>query len=327
MKRLLAADPVIIDLNYVRRFCYWSWDSIKPSSNPGLVEHLHEIFMTAISMRLKKDRTALFSERWPRFAMYSCQPCPTGRHCPYYQPRSLKDAGSCTGSTVCRSIGITPPQLRAFGRTLAEIRSERRYDSAAIHQVGACPPERPGLIWNGEGGSVGFGQCHLTQAIIDLARCKDHAALAKEFRSYNDWSVPWWRLLRRGWSEYLCAQVEQRFRDEMWRPTPADPGRVPYFFLLFNDQRRKLDALQENADLIRAEMLTPFFDIEFLSAVAAANIDRFTGAQIICGMVAFVSVARPGNPLASLPRTCALSGPHSRRAGIPMGPSNPPGSG
>ena len=31
-------------------------------------------------------------------------------------------------------------------------------------------PERPGLIWNGEGGSCGFGHIHMTQAIIDLAR-------------------------------------------------------------------------------------------------------------------------------------------------------------
>jgi asparagine synthase (glutamine-hydrolysing) len=281
VKRLLAADAVVIDLNYVRRFCYWSWDSIKPSSSPGLVEHLHEIFMTAISMRLKHDRTAL------SFLSGGLD------------SRCIV-AGLVRQGITVHTINLGPPktQDRVLGRQFAEalglhhlecepwagpwwksvasgVTTLRRSIKSA-----PAPPERPGLIWNGEGGSVGFGQCHLTQAIIDLARCKDHAALAKEFRSYNDWSVPWWRLLRRGWSEYLCAQVEQRFRDEMWRPTPADPGRVPYFFLLFNDQRRKLDALQENADLIRAEMLTPFFDIEFLSAVAAANIDLFTGHKL-----------------------------------------------
>jgi hypothetical protein len=136
------------------------------------------------------------------------------------------------------------------------------------------------LIWNGEGGSVGFGHVHLTQAVVNLARSGDRAALAKAFRSYNDWSEGWRRILQRGWSDTLHAHVEQRFRDEMCRAAPDDPGRVPYFFLLFNDQRRKLDALQDNADLIRAEMLTPFFDIDLLSNIAAVNIDHFIGHKL-----------------------------------------------
>ena len=121
---------------------------------------------------------------------------------------------------------------------------------------------------------------HLTQAIVELARNGDRATLRKEFSSYNSWSTGWRRILRRGWSEELCAQVDQRFRSEMCRAAPEDPGRVPYFFLLFNDQRRKLDDLQANADLIRAEMLTPFFDIEFLTEIAAANIDLFIGHKL-----------------------------------------------
>jgi hypothetical protein len=49
---------------------------------------------------------------------------------------------------------------------------------------------------------------------------------------------------------------------------------------MFNDQRRKLEGLQANADLIRAEMLMPFFDMEFLSLITAAEIDLFIGHKI-----------------------------------------------
>ena len=66
----------------------------------------------------------------------------------------------------------------------------------------------------------------------------------------------------------------------MTRVTPIDSGRLPYFFLLFNDQRRKLESLEANADLIRAEMLTPFFDMELLSLISAARIDEFIGHDL-----------------------------------------------
>ena len=59
VKRLLAAETVVIDPDYVKRFCYWSWDSIKPAAEDGLVERLYESFMKAISLRLKADRTTI----------------------------------------------------------------------------------------------------------------------------------------------------------------------------------------------------------------------------------------------------------------------------
>jgi asparagine synthase (glutamine-hydrolysing) len=283
VKRLSAAETVVIDPKYVRRFCYWSWDSIKPSSTTGLVERLHEIFMTAISIRRKHDQTT--------FSFLSGG----------LDTRSIV-GGLCRQGVTVRTVNLSRPQTqdRVLGRQFAEAMGVHHIECepclggfgwqsvasgvAALRRSIKCadarPPERPLLIWNGEGGSVGFGHVHLTQAIIDLARRGDHATLAEEFRSYNYWSPHHWHILRRGWSEYLHAEVDQRFRDEMCRPKPSDPGRVPYFFLLFNDQQRKLDALQENADLIRAEMLTPFFDIEFLSEVAAANIDLFIGHKL-----------------------------------------------
>ena len=96
------------------------------------------------------------------------------------------------------------------------------------------------------------------------------------------------------------------YRDEMARVTPADPGRMPYLFLMFNDQRRKLEGLQANADLIRAEMLMPFFDMDFLALITAAEIDPFLGHGIYMD---WLRLFQPPvySSLASLPRSFALS--------------------
>ena len=144
----------------------------------------------------------------------------------------------------------------------------------------AAPPERSGLIWNGDGGSVCFGHVHMSQKIINLAR-QGGTAFFKEFAKYNGWATESWRrVMRRQWAHDLEARVQQCYREEMGRVALIDPGRVPYLFLLFNDQRRKIEVLHANADLIRAEMLMPFFDMEFLSLIAAAEIDLFIGHRI-----------------------------------------------
>src|SRR5260370_2179268 len=129
---------------------------------------------------------------------------------------------------------------------------------AGVPRSTGTAPEQPGLIWGGEGGSYVLGHNFLTQTIVDLARSGDRAALFEELTVSNRWYPQWQRLLRRGWSEQVRVQVEHRFRSEMCHTAPDDPGRAPYFFLLLNEQRRHLDDLQANADLIRAYTLTPF---------------------------------------------------------------------
>lgn len=281
VKRLRAATALVIDADYVKNFCYWDWDAIEPAAEEGVIERLYDSFMQAITVRLKGDRTVL--------AFLSGG----------LDSRSIvAGLARCGVSVRTANISLPRTQDRVLGRAFAEAMGvpHIEYDAlpgpwwkslvggvAALHRStapGSAAPERPGLIWNGEGGSCGFGHIHLTQNIVDLARRPDRTNLAREFRSYNYWAVTWQRILRRGWSEHLCGEVERRFQSEFYRAMPADPGRIPYFFLLFNDQGRKLDALHDNADLIRAEMLTPFFDAEFISQIAAANIDLFIGHKL-----------------------------------------------
>jgi hypothetical protein len=282
VKRLLPGEAVIIDCNYVKRFCYWRWDTLQPVSSIGLTQRLHEEFMNAVALRLKSDRTALsFLSGGLDSRMIVA---------------TLVGKGVATRTVI---LGSPRSQDRAFGRGFAEALgtpfTELEIDPswggewwrlarnavAAFRRTAdaAAPPERPKLIWNGEGGSVCFGHVHLSERIVKLAR-EGGGAFFEEFAGYNSWRGAWRGIVRRRWSAELAARLNQLYRDEMARSTPADPGRAPYLFLLFNDQRRKLEGLQANADLIRAEMLMPFFDMEFIKLIAAAEIDLFIGHRM-----------------------------------------------
>lgn len=280
VKRLLPGESVSIDGDYVKRFCYWRWDALKPVASKDLKQRLHNEFLKGIALRLKSDRTALsfLSGGLDSRTIVA----------------ALVGKGVATRTMI---LGSPHSQDRVFGRAFAEALEtpfmeldtdwpvegewwERARDAVAAFRRAADaadPLERPGLIWNGEGGSCCLGHVHLTQKIIDLAR-EGGAGFLKEFARYNFWETVGWRgIVRQRWSEELETRLHQLYRDEIGRSMPADPGRVPYLFILFNDQRRKLEGLQANADLIRAEMLMPFFDMEFLSLIAAAEIDLFIG--------------------------------------------------
>jgi hypothetical protein len=283
VKRLLPGEAAIIDGAFVQRFCYWRWDTLRPVSSNGLTQRLHDEFLKAIALRLKTDRTA--------------QSFLSGGLDSRTIVAALVGKGVATRTVI---FGDPRSQDRVFGRGFAEamgtpyIEIEKdplwggEWWKLVLNAVAAfrrtvdraTPPERPGLIWNGEGGSVGFGHVHLTQRIVDLARNGD-TALFEQFSRYNSWGqLAWRRIMHQRQARELEAIVQQLYRDEMGRVAPTDPGRVPYLFLMFNDQRRKLEGLQANADLTRVEMLMPFFDMEFLSLITAAEIDLFIGHKL-----------------------------------------------
>ncbi|MGE3280555.1 MAG: asparagine synthase-related protein [Alphaproteobacteria bacterium] len=327
VKRLLPGEAAIIDGNSVRRFCYWRWDTLQPVSSNGLAQRLYDEFLRAVTLRLKSDRTA--------------QSFLSGGLDSRTIVAALVDKGIATRTVI---FGDKRSQDRVLGRGFAEALGTpsieldidpswdgqwwrlARNAAAAFRReaVPAAPLERPGVIWNGEGGSVCFGHVHLTQEIVDLAR-NGGTAFFREFAKYNLWESSWRRVMRQRWSDELEARVQQLYRDEMARSIPADPGRVPFLFLIFNDQRRKLEGLQANADLVRAEMLMPFFDMEFLSLIAAAEIDLFIGHRIYMDFLHLFQPpvystpwqAYPGHLPCPIPVPADLDYQWTRKSGVP----------
>lgn len=128
--------------------------------------------------------------------------------------------------------------------------------------------DRPQMIWSGDGGSVGLGHVYMDELMLDYGARGDVEGAIKHFLDFNNLALS---------SHLLTASVRERLPQLMFdsvlsevnRYPREDMGRRIYLFLLFNDQRRHLFKHFETIDQHGLELLTPFFDAEFLKSVAA----------------------------------------------------------
>jgi len=163
------------------------------------------------------------------------------------------------------------------------------------------PAERPALLWSGDGGSVTAGCVYLTPEIIARMRRGDiQGAIALYFQQQQ--IVPLTRLLTRSAAKRLRDSLHDGAEEEISRFLPReDPGRAFYLFLLYNDQHRHLATHFERLDIDRAEFQLPFFDRDFMDAMAAVPLDealghKFYGRWLQCFQPAVREVAWQAYP-------------------------------
>jgi hypothetical protein len=133
----------------------------------------------------------------------------------------------------------------------------------------------PGLIWSGDGGSVGLGYVYLNHSIVSRAGSGNLEGAARELLRLNHLEVPN-LVLRSRFRRQARNLVHQNVMCELQRGDRPDPWR-PYFFLLFNDQRRHLATHFEDIDQHRLEFQLPFFDAEFLKTVSTLSASDCVG--------------------------------------------------
>ena len=64
------------------------------------------------------------------------------------------------------------------------------------------------------------------------------------------------------------------YEDLLSRPH-VEPGRNAHLFFMFNDQRRHLAAHYESLHIHQLDLVLPFFDGRFVSAILSSSIDQF----------------------------------------------------
>jgi hypothetical protein len=134
--------------------------------------------------------------------------------------------------------------------------------------------EQPRLVWSGDGGSVGLGHVYLTEEIVTLMRQGRIAEAIESYQRHNRVGLPK-RVFVRGQRERVRGLPHAGILEELSKLRSFDEGRRFHLFLMANDQRRHLAAFYENLDLGRFEMVTPFFDSEFLKVILSSRIDGF----------------------------------------------------
>lgn len=139
---------------------------------------------------------------------------------------------------------------------------------AELEKSGKTAVDRPRFIWSGDGGSVGLGHVYMDELMLEIGNRGDIEGMVKHFMDFNKLSLQS-SILTASARENLPRILLESVLKEFNRYPREDIGRQIYLFLLFNDQRRHLFKHFESIDQHGLELLTPFYDAEFLKAVAA----------------------------------------------------------
>lgn len=144
----------------------------------------------------------------------------------------------------------------------------------------ALPVDRPGLMWSGDGGSVGLGFVGVYDSVIAMLRAGRRDDAVTQYFAEHGISVPT-RVFQREVAAELRDLVRQGVREALDEvQSDGDPGRELYFFRMAHDQRRHLASHFEDIDLHRLEFHLPFYDAELIAEVAAAPVDFGVGHRL-----------------------------------------------
>lgn len=257
---------------------YWRWDRVaecdKDQEEAG--RDLHSAFVDAIRIRLGEDEIA-----------YSFLSGGLDSRCIVTALKSLgisvhtfnmswhKSYDEVIAEEFARQIGTCHHSMAlpddqagwAWPRIIA----------TALHRQGSSQNEtgalRPGVIWSGDGGSVGLGSVYLTKDMVDILRSGNVAGAVQEFCDHNSGSSFDSGILKRRARMQYSELVYLKAVEEMSRSSCDDPGKALLLFLIENDQRRHMASFYEDIDLNRLEYQMPFFDGEFLSLAVSLPIE------------------------------------------------------
>jgi hypothetical protein len=166
-----------------------------------------------------------------------------------------------------------PPDPVRWSLTMAE-----RW-AASTHRA-RLPVERPGMVWSGDGGSVGYGFVGVYPSVIALLRAGRRDEAVDRYCAEHEISLPL-RVFRPAVARELRDVLHVGLRESFDEArSSGDPGRELYVFRMQHDQRRHLTLHFEDVDLHRLEFHLPFYDADLIGAVAAAPADYGVGHRL-----------------------------------------------
>jgi asparagine synthase (glutamine-hydrolysing) len=268
--RLRPSEIIEISDSTITRSCYWKWGEIQRSDLPEekLLEDAHVCFKGSVEIRRRHDSTAfayLSGGLDSRCIVAALRSQNMGVHTFNFSWEGTPDR--VLGFEFARRIGSfhheEPP-----GDITLECRLPKRLAELQATKVSTWDPvpERPNLVWSGDGGSVGLGHVYLSRRLANLLGSNLLDEAITQFIQDQHLLVLS-KLLKRGIAVQLANVIREGIRRELEIIRCPDPMRRFYLFLLFNDQRRHLDIFYENLDQHRIEYQLPFFDSSFLESI------------------------------------------------------------
>lgn len=254
---------------------YWRWDSIPASHRPEseLSREVYRRFFTAVARRMHGDEiaSAFLSGGLDSRCVVAALCAQTKRvytlnfSAPQSQDRvfAAEFARQIGAAHYEGQNGFYDPDVR---KHIADVWTscERGWDQL---------PERPHLLWSGDGGSVGLGHVYMSLKTVALLRQGNLEEGIEQFLG-EQWKQVHRKLLKPSIFRAVGGVLHQGMREELSNIHSDDPARDLHIFLLLNDQRRHLAEFHfERIDVDRIELQLPFFDSDFLSAVISVPVD------------------------------------------------------
>jgi hypothetical protein len=271
-----AGEIVEVLRSGTERLNYWRWDNLSEASLPPdeLPLSLFRVFQDAVRRRLGSQRAvvAFLSGGLDSRCIVSClRLLGAELHTLNFAPAGSQDL--VLGKLAADKLGTRhfefPTGPLDFWDRMLATHTSWLSETAAEREV-----EHPRLLWSGDGGSCGLGHIYLTEEIVALMRKGRIAEAVEAYLRYNRAGLPR-RLFVRGQRERVRGLPHAGILEELSKLRSFDEGRRFHLFLMVNGQRRLLARHYEDLDLRRFELVTPFFDSEFLQVILSSRIDGF----------------------------------------------------
>lgn len=271
---LKAGEILRLTQDRARSLRYWRWDSIEPSSLPeeALLEEAYDRFGRAVRRRLRRDTAvvATLSGGLDSRCVVAALRDETAQVHTLNLYSVLQSQDQVFAAEFARQAGTihrpvpVPAEIGFLDQFEHRITDAWQASPPALDSV----PERPRLLWKGDGGSVGVGHVFIEPEILAALRAGDvHRGIAE----YRSRLVP--RLLKSSVSSEVAELIVDDIRAELEDLRYDDPGRSFHMFLMLFEQRYQLAQHFEDMDLHRLEFHLPFFDGDFLSSIVSAPVD------------------------------------------------------
>ena len=276
VKVLREAEVVRIGSSRVAKHQYWRWDRLPTSGDTQeqAAQLAFEKFGAAVKRRVKADRTVasfLSGGLDSRAIVATLRDLDVAVHTVNFSASNTQDY--VFGAQIAAALGSMHQQISVDSE-----RASDPYRKGGVTQwlnsksVAHAPLEQPGLMWSGDGGSVGVGHVYLSQAVVGLMRSGKVDEAIDEYLVAEKIGIPE-KIFSPRMADAIGGFLKNGIRAELERLHCDDPGRSFHLFLMFNDQRRHLAEHFENIDLDRIEFQLPFFDSDFLESILTLPLD------------------------------------------------------
>lgn len=253
---------------------YWDWNALPPNPTQGeaLVMQIRDAFDAAVGARLREQKHVnafLSGGLDSRLIVTHLRKAAVRVSTLNFAPPGSQDL--VLGRLAAQALGTDHSEFALGPDAFLTRQCDAIARWRAERAKSPSPPDQPSLVWSGDGGSVALGHVYLSEAVVAAAREGGAAAGARAIAGGFALTP---HLFTRRWRHLSQAYVAGIEADLRSRPD-VEPGRNAHLFFMMNDQRRHLSGHFERLHLTGFDMVLPFFDGRFLTAVLSSRVDPF----------------------------------------------------